>query len=993
MPSLRDFSLVLVLSLVPSLATAADGPPPSPVPASEASGRMTVPEGFRVSLFAAEPEVTQPIAFTIDARGRLWVAENRCYPNWLTKPTGPDRVVILEDTDGDGQHDRRTVFWEKEGANVSGIALGFGGVWLCATPNLLFVPDANGDDKPDGDPVVKLDGWDQKAQHNLFNALQWGPDGWLWGCNGIMSNSKVGPPGTPDDRRTLINCGVWRFHPTRGTFERVAQGTTNPWGLDFDARGEAFVTNCVIPHLFRIVPGGHYQRMYGQDLDPYVYELMKTCADHLHWAGGLWTDSREGKGAHGEAGGGHAHVGAMIYQGDNWPEAYRGSVLMNNLHGHRVNRDTLSPVGSGYVARHAPDFLKANDPWFRGMELKTGPDGGVYLTDWSDIGECHETDADHAHRENGRVYKITYGETRRAGIDLATLGDVDLARLQRHSNDWQARTARRLLQERAALGKPMDEAANALRELYREDPEGTHKLRAFWTLQAIGGLDESELLSGLLHENEAIRSWAVRFLADEHVPTPDALRRFAGLAETDPSAPLRLHLASVLQRIPLADRWPIAEALAGRVEDAEDASIPLMLWYGIEPLVPADLPRAVELASRCGIPLVRRLVARRAVDADPGRALPLLVSQLDKADDATRSDLLAGTLAAMSGRKGVAMPAGWPMLYERLVKGSHREAATTLALRFGDPRAAELLRDLARSQAAGTEERRRAIRSLVEARVTGLASVLQLLLDDPAVRSEALRGLAATDDPRTPGLILERYASLAPAERDDAVATLASRPSFALALLDAVGRGVVPRRDVSTPVARQIQAFQDARIAEALEKHWGSVKEASADLPARMAKYKTLLTAERVKAADASRGRSVFARNCASCHRLFGEGGDVGPELTGSDRANLDYVLGNVLDPSATVAGDYTLKIIGTNDGRVLAGIFREQDDKSVTLQTANERVVIPRSDIEAFTPSNTSMMPEGLFDRLTDAEVADLVAYLAAPSQVAAAAEERASK
>src|SRR5205823_231747 len=204
-----------------------------------------------------------------------------------------DRILIFEDTDGDGTFDKRTVFHANL-ANVSGIQYGFGGVWVCATPNLLFIPDRNGDDVPDGPPEVVLDGWDLKAQHNVFNALTWGPDGWLYGCNGIQSHSKVARPGTPDKDRVALDCGVWRYHPVRKTFELVASGTTNPWGLDFDDYGEMFITNCVIHHLWHVVPGAHFERMYGQDQNPYCYGLIKSIADHIHWAGGAWTTSRGG---------------------------------------------------------------------------------------------------------------------------------------------------------------------------------------------------------------------------------------------------------------------------------------------------------------------------------------------------------------------------------------------------------------------------------------------------------------------------------------------------------------------------------------------------------------------------------------------------------------------------------------------------------------------------------------------------------------------------
>ena len=987
---LRRIAL-LGLALVATAPLArADGP----APPGEAAARMTVPPGFKVTLFASEPDVRQPIAFAIDARGRLWVAENYSYPNWRTKPEGKDRILIFEDTDGDGHFDKRKVFWEK-GANLTGIALGFGGVWACETPNLVFIPDADGDDIPDGPEAVELDGWDVKGQHNLFNALNWGPDGWLYGCNGIMSNSRVGRPGCPDSARVAMNCGVWRYHPTRKVFEAVAHGTTNPWGLDFDDHGQAFITNCVIPHAYRVVPGAHFIRMYGQDINPYSYGLMGTTADHLHWAGGAWTDSRGGEGKHGEAGGGHAHVGAMVYLGDNWPKEYRDTLFTCNLHGNRVNNDSLKMQGSGYVATHSPDFLMANDKWFRGMELKSGPDGAVYLTDWSDTGECHETDADGPHRENGRIYKITYGETRREPVDLAKLDDVQLARLMSHPNEWHVRTARRLLQERRAFGADLADAHAALREQMRTETDVPKYLRSLWTLYSTGGLGVQANFDLLRDPQEWVRAWAVRLIVDAGPPNSAIRLRFAEMAKSEPSPLVLLELASALGKIPPDRRGEVAAELAKLApKHADDPSLPLMIWYGIEPTVAADRPGAAALASSSTLPLLRRFIARRVVAADDasgdGRGVAAIVARAAGSDrPGVAADLLGGLREALRGRKSSPAPEGWAAAYDALVASPDaavRDLAVKLALQFDDPRALATLEATARNKFSVVAERREAIASLAERRVPGLAALLRGLLGDAAARGPAIRGLAAYDDPETPGAILAVYGHLTEGEKADAVATLASRPGFALRLLEAVRAGVVPRRDVSAATARQILAIGDKAVAEALESTWGTIRATSAEKAPLMARYKAIVAPEKLKGADPAKGRAVFRASCVSCHRLFDEGNDLGPELTGSDRANADYILENVLDPSASVGRDYKVTTVALKDGRVLSGLLQDDGGKTLAVRTTNERVIVDRGDVEEVRPSDRSMMPEGLFEKLGDAEVRDLLAYLAAKAQVPAA-------
>jgi putative membrane-bound dehydrogenase-like protein len=584
-----------------------------PLSPAEALSRLRLPEGFTATLFAAEPHVAQPISMQFDGRGRLWVAE--CYS--YESSGGPwnqpvrDRILIFEDKDRDGRFDSRKVFWD-QARNLTSILPGFGGVWLCSTPNFLFLPDRNGDDVPDGEPEVLLDGWNDKGiGHCVFNGLAWGPDGWLYGTQGIQGESKVGKPGA--EERVRFNGGIWRYHPVRRAFEVVCEGTTNPWGLDWDERGQAFFTNCVIGHLWHVIPGAHYERMYGKDFTPNTYGLIRSASDHVHFAGKDWQKSRSGA-EHDVLGGGHAHAGALIYQGDNWPASYRGSIFMHNIHGRRVNRDVLERRGSGYVGRHGADLLRSDDPWYRGVSILSGPDGSVFLGDWSDVGECHDTKS--VHRTSGRIYRIAYGTPKAAPADVAALSDAKLVELQLHANDWWVRHARRVLQERATAGRDLSAARTSLRDLLEKNPDETRKLRALWALHSIGGLDEAALLALHAHESEHVRSWAVRFAGEARNPSDAVLAAWAGMAEKDASPLVRVFLASTLQRVPVAKRPAILRSLAGRAEDVEDPHLPQMIWYATEPVVAADPAAGAALLKDARIPFLRQSITRRLATRD-----------------------------------------------------------------------------------------------------------------------------------------------------------------------------------------------------------------------------------------------------------------------------------------------------------------------------------------------------------------------------------------
>jgi len=976
-----------------------------------AAQAMTVPEGFKVTLFAGEPDVVQPIAFAIDDRGRLWVAEAYSYPHRVAPEKARDRILIFEDKDNDGHFDTRKVFADKLNL-VSGLELGFGGVYVGAAPEFLFIPDKDGDDTPDGPPQVLLDGWGLNDTHETLNSFAWGPDGWLYGCHGVFTHSKVGKPGTPEAERTPINAGIWRYHPTKHTFEVFAHGTSNPWGIDWDERGQMFITACVIPHLYQMIPGGRYERQAGPHFNPYTYDDIKTIADHRHYAGDKGPHA--GSGTSDAAGGGHAHSGAMIYLGGSWPERYRGSLFMNNIHGARLNRDTLKPAGSGFIGSHAPDFLLANDRWSQIVALKYGPDGSVFMIDWYDKNQCHRNENEAHDRTNGRIFKVSYDRSSASTpAKLTTLSDWELATrplkdLSFSPNQWYARHARRLLQERGGNDGIRDELrkqAFASKISVPTFPGGSlgsggrvpttlydvpeiPRLRALWTLHAVGGVGEAEMAQGLANEGPVIRGWTVRLAAEDKTPSSATLATFAKMAESDPSPVVRLELAAALQRLPLERRWDILAPLTRAGGDAKDHNIPLMLWYAAEPLAEADTARALRLALASPIPPLPAFMVRRVAAIGTPEAFAALVEEgIRKAPNpSVRLLVLRGMNEALKGRRQVAMPPTWPDVSAALVRDADPEVraqATALAVTFGDPKALAALRVVLADAQAGRAQRLDALESLLKARAAGLAPTLRHLLADADLRAAALRGLAAFDDPETPGAILPLYGSLPPAERRDALNTLAARPEFARRLLAAVAAKSIPSADLSADLVRQMRNLKSPEVDEQIGKLWGAVRETSADRAKEIARMKALLTSRPANPPDARLGRAVFAKTCAQCHTLFGEGGKVGPELTGSNRADLDYLLANVLDPSALIGKDYVAHVIATADGRTLTGIIRAEDKDAITLVTANETLVLPKSEVEGRKPSDQSMMPEGIWQPLAEHEIRSLVAYLASPAQV----------
>jgi putative membrane-bound dehydrogenase-like protein len=977
----------------------------------EARAKMSVPEGYEVRCFAHEPMVQNPVAMTWDHRGRLWIVEAYEYPEGTPLPENQrpfggeakddkyqpmpklgdkiprDRVIILEDTDNDGEADKRTVF--VEGLNLaSAIICGDNGIYVGQQPHLIHFRDDNGDDKPDAWRVI-FTGFGREDTHELVNSFTWGPDGWLYMTHGVFTNSKVRRPGQPEKEGFKFDAGIGRARPTSREkegaweFEVFADGTSNPWGCDYDAAGNFFVSACVIDHFFHMAPGGIYTRQGGAPENPYAYELLPSIVKHKHFRA--------------------AYAGIQIYQGGHYPADTHGHAFIGNIHDNAIHEEVLTPVGATFKCEPRRDFLRANNGWFRPVSTQTGPDGFLWIMDWCDKYPCYQNakaNPEGVDRERGRIWRVVTTDSKskttrdRTDLDLKKLATPDLVKTLEHPNNWMRRMARRMLVER----NRSDSAGPLLQKLLTQLPSPSTCNDASLLLKSYGMLTAPLVNRLATSPDSQHRIIAARHLSSEDMTTqlalakdPDPLVRLTLLAK------LRLESTRFLTKPGVANfKTPssIFTQWQETVNTSKDADpvLAFMIWQVFEPKLAAfekhALDQLLEVASTTQ-PLSRILshkAMRRLCDTRKPENLNLAIEFCDKI--AAHDILLAHALDGLvkGQESGVIKPtkdvsaslAKW----RAHANADVRKHGQTLAVLWGDNTAVNEMIATLHDTSKPEKERIAILQSLRKVRTDTVKEGLKPLLTPQTSTALAVATIRAAADLGGDDFIaplLLQAASKDFSVRIASLEALSGRTTWTQAMLNAIAEGKVSPSGFPVPVRRALATSKDKAIRDLAFAVLGAWKDSSDDVKSLIAQKKqACLTGE----PDLANGKLIFTSTCMVCHEFHGGGQKVGPDLIGSGRSNLDAILANVIDPNQIIGNGYENFTVSTKDGRTLAGRVVEDTPSHVKLLGAGGAAqIVPRDQVATLTNTKQSLMPMG-FGNFPDTAFRDLIWYILAPPE-----------
>ncbi len=981
----------------PALATelpqAAESPALSP---AAAATRFQVADDLEWEQVLAEPLIAQPVFLNFDERGRMWVVEYRQYPSpagikmishdsvWravydrVPPPPpnhfkGADRITIHEDSKGNGTFDRHTTFLE--GLNiVTAVERGRGGVWVLNPPYLLFYPDKNNDDVPDGDPEVRLSGFGLEDTHSVANSLRWGPDGWLYGAQGSTVTANIlvtGPDGKPKNAKPIYSQGqnIWRYHPEKRIYEVFAEGGGNAFGCEIDSQGRIFSGhNGGDTRGFHYLQGAYLQKgfeKHGPLSNPYAFGYFPAMPH-----------GREPRFTH----------NFVIYDHGALPARYAGKLFgVEPLQG-RIVESEIIPDRSSFRTVDLSRPVISDDRWFRPVDIKVGPDGAIYVCDWYDQQVNHYRNHEgQLDTKSGRIYRLKRkGAPPQRSEDLAQLTAPQLINRLTNSNRWVRQTALRLLADRQdALVIPALSAA-----LPR--CSGKSALEILWALNLCGGLTETEALRALDHSDPFVRLWTVRLLGDAPPVSTEVAQKLVELAIKEPNLEVRNQLAATARRLPAPDALALVRVLALRPEDVEDNRMPLLLWWAIEAQCEDHRDAVLQLYADSAFwrsPLVATHLVERTIRrfAQAGSRRDLLTCArlfelAPSVDDRRR--LRLGFEVAFRGRTLAGLP-------EELVQALARDGggSAAFALRQGDPQAIRKALQIVPDETAARAERLEYLGVMSELKVPGAVPALNRacrgVCKDDALRQAILLAYRNYDDPAIADVVLSVYPVLGRESLPTAQTLLASRSTWALKLAQAINRqgsswsGFGIKADtIPLNIIRKLKQYQNPELQAWLEKIWPNTgSPTTADMEKKIQQLAGVI---RNGIGDPYAGRTLFQNTCGNCHKLFGQGAEVGPDLTVYNRADLESMLLAIVNPSAEIREGFENYSVETKDDRSLSGFLVEQDSQRIVLRGLdNQNVTLARADVVELKAAGMSLMPVGLLDGFNEQQTRDLFAYL----------------
>jgi putative membrane-bound dehydrogenase-like protein len=975
------------------------------LPPAESASKLEPGREFSVDLVLHEPLIAQPFHFSFDERGRLWVAQSRQYPypagltmisrdkyyraHYDKVPPAPpnhdrgmDIISIHESTKGDGVFDRHKVFID--GLNMANaVVRGHGGVWVMHTPYLLFYPDADGDDVPDGPPEVRLAGFGLEDTHSIANGLVWGPDGWLYGAQGSTTSCRVtrpglDPPGAPGV--AFEGCMVWRYHPRTRAFEIFAEGGGNTFGLEVDAQGHLFSGhNGGGTRGWHYVQGGFYQMQgvdpgkFGPPRNPYAFGDLPN----------LKSSDRIVR---------FTHFGAFA-EGTAMPSTYAGMLFgLDPLH-NLVTTSVRTPRGSTFETADREPALRSSDVAFRPVYIANAPDGSLYIADMYEFyiahGQHYQNQIDPT---TGRIYRLRGKDSvLETDTNLAPKSTQDLVALLSHPNKWHRQTAVRLLGERK------DPAATALlQHIVKTDP-GLGALHALWALHQAIGMDEATALIALAHPYAPVRLWGVRLLGDAWglnrnlgvgryhegpglIPEP-LFGALLARARIEPNAEVLSQFAATARRLDRPQALPLVAAVLAHDEAAQDPYIPLLCWWVFEAHIPASNAEIADLFKSPALwdkPLVfeqilPRLARRYAVEGKRQDLLHCAQLFQDAPTSRHAAQLLKGLEAACRGRPMTGLP-------DELLIGLKKSGNLPLIFRVrqGEPEAmAEAIRRIQDANARA-EERLLFARAFGEVHEPSAVPALLAAAsgsETDELRKASLASLSSYDDTTIGAQISALLPKLSGDVRTAAFALLASRAKWSVRLLDFVQGGRLKATDVPEDVATRLRGSEDKTVAELATRVLPVKVPIAAEFQKRIDEIGAILKGG---PGNPYAGEATFTSRCAACHKLFFKGGNVGPDLTQYQRDNLGTMLLSIVNPSAEIREGYQYYLVVTTDDRVLSGFFVDRDNQVTVLRGLDgENITLRASQIRAIKPTGQSLMPVGLLDGLSDVQLRDFFAYL----------------